>query len=125
MKLRILDNSIRLRLTRAEVATASSVGIVRARVSVPGGNGLDYVLESSAATNSPSARFSDAALTVMLPESEVLRWASSEQVSIEADETLDNGDSLKILVEKDFACLAPRAGEDDRDMYPHPLEGQN
>jgi hypothetical protein len=125
MKLRILDNSIRLRLTRAEVAMASTVGIVRARVSVPGGNGLDYVLESLAATNSPSARFSDGALTVMLPESQVLRWASSEQVSIEANETLDNGDSLKILVEKDFACLAPRAGEDDRDMYPHPLEGQN
>jgi hypothetical protein len=27
---------------------------------------------------------------------------------------------LNILVEKDFACLAPRAGEDERDMYPHP-----
>ena len=49
----------------------------------------------------------------------------SEQVSIEADEALDDGDSLKILVEKDFACLAPREGEDETDMYPHPLEGQD
>jgi hypothetical protein len=27
---------------------------------------------------------------------------------------------LGILVEKDFACLAPREGEDESDMYPHP-----
>ncbi len=87
MKLRIRDNSIRLRLTRAEVDRVSSAGIVKARVSVPGGDGLDYILESSAATDKPSARLSDGALTVMLPESEVKRWAASEQVSIEADET--------------------------------------
>jgi hypothetical protein len=124
MKLRIRDNSIRLRLTRAEVDAVGSAGIVKARVSLPGGNGLDYVLESSTLTKSPSARLSNGALTVTLPESAVRQWATSERVSIEADETLDDGDTLKILVEKDFACLAPREGEDDSDMYPHPLEGQ-
>jgi hypothetical protein len=30
---------------------------------------------------------------------------------------------LKILVEKDFACLTKRAGVDDVDTYPHPQEG--
>jgi hypothetical protein len=54
-----------------------------------------------------------------------MQWATSEQVSIEANEALDDGDSLKILVEKDFACLAPREDEDETDMYPHPLEGQD
>ena len=33
---------------------------------------------------------------------------------------LDDGEKLSILIEKDFACLAPRAGEDEADMYPHP-----
>ena len=125
MKLRIRDNSIRLRLTRVEVDTVSSTGIVKARVSVPGGDGLDYVLECSAIAKRPSASFSGGALTVTLPESELVQWAKSEQVSIEADEDLGHGDSLKILVEKDFACLAPREGEDETDMYPHPLEGQD
>ena len=50
--------------------------------------------------------------------------ASTEQVSIAANEALDDGDSLKILVERDFACLAPREDEDESDMFPHPLEGQ-
>ena len=125
MKLRIRDNSIRLRLTRVEVDTVSSEGIVKARVSVPGGDGLDYVLECSAIAERPSASLSGGALTVTLPESELMQWATSEQVSIEANEALDDGDSLKILVEKDFACLAPREDEDETDMYPHPLEGQD
>ncbi len=124
MKLRIRDNSIRLRLTRIEVDTVSSEGVVKARVSLPGGNGLDYIPESSSVTERPTARFTDDALTVMLPEAAVNQWASTEQVSIAADEALDDGDVLKILVEKDFSCLAPREGEDEADMYPHPQEGQ-
>jgi hypothetical protein len=123
MKLRIRDNSIRLRLTQTEVDTINSDGLVRARVSLPGGNGLDYVLESSAATVKPTARFSDGALTVYLPESDVKHWASTEEVSIVAEEALDGGDMLKIVVEKDFACLAPREGEDESDMFPNPAEG--
>ena len=125
MKLRIRDNSIRLRLTRNEVDTVSAEGMVKARVSMPGGNGLDYVLESSKLAPKPTAVFSDGALTVQLPESVVNQWAASEQVSIAADESLDDGGVLKILVEKDFACLAPREGEDESDMFPHPLEGQD
>jgi len=125
MKLRIRDNSIRLRLTQTEVDTVSTEGLVKARVSMPGGSSLDYVLESSAATVKPTARFSDGALTVHLPESDVRHWASTEQVSIAADEILDDGDLLKILVEKDFACLAPREGEDESDMFPNPIEGQD
>ncbi len=125
MKLRIRDNSKRLRLTQAEADTVRTAGIVKARVSLPGGDGLDYILESSSVTERPSARFTDGALTVMLPEADVMQWASTEQVSIAANETLDDGDLLRILVEKDFACLAPHEGEDESDMFPHPQEGQD
>lgn len=72
-----------------------------------------------------TAHFIDRILTVQLPESEVQEWASSEQVSIVAEEALGGGAHLAILVEKDFACLAPREGEDEADMFPHPLQGQD
>lgn len=124
MKLRIRDNSIRLRLTRTEVDTLSSAGRVCARVSFPGGAGLDYTIESSTVTARPAALFSEGTLAVLLPDAEVKQWASTEQVSIAAEELLDDGDHLNILVEKDYACLAPREGEDDSDMFPNPLEGQ-
>ncbi|MDH4125852.1 MAG: hypothetical protein OEW64_00285 [Gammaproteobacteria bacterium] len=120
MKLRIRDNSVRLRLERGEVDLLCDRGLVSARTGFPGGREFCYALESSPASVEPGASYSDSTLTVRLPESVVLRWANSEQVSIAGEQRLDDGSLLGILVEKDFACLAPRAGEDETDMYPHP-----
>ena len=124
MKLRVLDNSIRLRLTRKEVDLASRDGLVKGRIAFAGSNSFEYVLESSPATVKPEAHISNNVLTVRIPEAEILEWASTEQVSIASEQVVDNGAQLKILVEKDFACLAPREGEDETDMFPHPLDGQ-
>ena len=123
MKLRIRDNSIRLRLTRSEVELVRNDGLVRGRVPFAGRNNFDYVLESSLATVKPEAHISNNVLTVRIPEAEIIRWSDSDEVSIAASQILDGGDQLNILVEKDFACLAPREGEDEADMYPHPEAG--
>jgi len=124
LKLRILDNSIRLRLTRTEVETANSEGLVRGRVHFDGLNVFEYVFESSPATVAPEARISNNVMTVRVPNADVQEWAESEQVSISAEQLLDDGNRLKILIEKDFACLAPRDGEDESDMFPHPNENE-
>lgn len=123
MKLRIRDNSIRLRLMRGEVDELRRAGTVAARTAFPGGRALAYRIESSPASVKPEAFLSEAEVTVRLPETSVLAWASSEQVSIAGEQQLMDGDTLQILVEKDFACLAPRDGEDESDMYPHPQAG--
>ena len=123
MKLRIRDNSIRLRLTRTEVETVNTEGLVRGRVPFAGRNTFEYLLESSPATVKPEAHMSNNVLSVRVPTTDIKRWAESEQVSIESEQNLDDGEQLKILVEKDFACLAPREGEDESDMFPHPGEG--
>lgn len=124
MKLRLLDNSIRLRLTRKEVDLASTGGIVKSSVSFPDNATFTYVLESSPANVSASASFSAGDLIVRMPESDVREWASSDLVSLTGEQLLANGQALQILVEKDFACLAPRQGEDESDMYPNPLSGK-
>lgn len=59
-------------------------------------------------------------LTVRVPPMDVNQWAESERVSIRSEQDLGNGELLHILIEKDFACLAPREGEDETDMYPNP-----
>ena len=124
MKLRVRDNSIRLRLTHAEVELVRADGLVRGRVPLAGSNNFDYVLESSPATVKSEAHISNNVLTVRVPEVEILSWSDSDEVSISATQLVDGGDELTILVEKDFACLAPREGEDETDMYPHPLAGK-
>ncbi len=124
MKLRVRDKSIRLRLTQTEVETVRSHGLVRGRVPFDGRNSFDYVLESSPATVIPEVHISNNVLTVRIPESEIIALSNSDEVSISASQNLDSGDQLDILVEKDFACLAPREGEDESDMYPHPEAGE-
>ena len=120
MKLRIRDNSVRLRLTQTEVDALKTEGLVAARTEFPGGRSLRYAVESSPASITPNAAFSENCLTVRLPETVVLAWATTEQVSMRGEQPLDDGEMLSLLVEKDFQCLAPREGEDESDMFPHP-----
>jgi hypothetical protein len=120
VKIRIKDNSIRLRLTRGEVDTVRDKGVVVSHTGFPGGRQFSYALESSPASVNPAAFYSDNEVRVRLPETLVLAWVTTEQVSIQGEQILDDGEKLSILVEKDFACLAPRSGEDESDMFAHP-----
>lgn len=123
MKIRIRDNSIRLRLERAEVDRLRDKGVVKSHTVFPGGQRFSYAVESSPASVQPVALFSDRTITVRLPETIVLAWATTEEVSIHGEQVLDDGATLSLLVEKDFACLAPREGEDESDMFEHPDKG--
>jgi hypothetical protein len=120
MKLRIRDNSVRFRLSRGEVNALRADGIVSARTGFPGAREFRYAVESSPAIVGPGVFLSDCVLTVRLPEATVLGWATTEQVSIAGEQRLEDGETVRILVEKDFACLTPREGEDESDLYPHP-----
>ncbi len=97
-------------------------GRVSATTAFPGGSRLEYTLEASREAAAAAARFDSGRLVVQLPSAAVEQWAGSEQVSIEGAQPLDGREELAILVEKDFRCLAPREGEDESDMFPHPLQ---
>ena len=120
MKLRIRDNSVRLRLTPGEVDAVQETGVIRSQTGFPGGREFRYCVESSPASVNRAAFFSDNEITLRLPETMVLAWATTDQVSMQGEQVLDDGSKLQILVEKDFACLAPRDGEDESDMFAHP-----
>lgn len=97
-------------------------GLVSAAVPFAGGSKLVYSLESSPACVDPVASFDRGEVLVRLPESMVREWANSDEVSIASEHDVGSGQVLHLLVEKDFACLAPRDGEDETDMYPHPAQ---
>ena len=105
---------------RSEVDALRACGEVTASTCFPGSRKLHYRVESSPASVRTAAFFSDNTLTVRLPEADVVAWATSDQVSMRDQQTLDDGDTLQILVEKDFVCLTAREDEDESDMYPHP-----
>ena len=121
MKLRIRENTIRLRLKRAEVDQLASGRSIVEQTRFPD-SVLTYRLDVSDDENF-SASFRDGNLAISLPESEVTQWARNEQVSIVAEQDLGDTEALSLLIEKDFKCLAPghhRPCEDDTDTFPHP-----
>jgi hypothetical protein len=58
-------------------------------------------------------------LVVKVPADLAEQWSQSTDVGLGGDEPLSvNG--LQILIEKDFDCVAPRAGEAGIDTFPNP-----
>lgn len=119
MKLRIKGNTLRLRLSKSEIAKIGSEGYVEDAIGFAGNARLNYAMQVSDAP-SLSASLENCAITVHLPKALAITWVETEQVGFEIHQPLDNGESLYILVEKDFQCLTTRPNEDESDNYAHP-----
>jgi hypothetical protein len=119
MKLRIKGNSLRLRLTRGEVARLGETGQVEDTIRFGPGVQMTYAL-STAEVAHVQAGFDLSGITVQVPTATVQQWVGSEQVGFEHEQDLGSGESLRLLIEKDFACLSVRPHEDDSDAYANP-----
>lgn len=119
MKLRIRGSSIRLRLSQSEVARMAESGRVDDAVAFGPAQRLSYSL-LAADVPATSATIEGTRIVVSIPREQARVWTTSEQVGIEARQDVGGGETLSILVEKDFACLTPRADEDDRDAFSNP-----
>ncbi len=122
MKLRTRGNSIRLRLTQGEVSALVEKGRVEEHLAFGGGARLSYALVADEAATAIAARYAEGAITVTVPLGKARTWASSDDVGFEAEQAT-GGEVLRILVEKDWQCLKPRDGEEDKDAFPHPGSG--
>ena len=119
MKLRIRGNSIRIRVSQTELASIAADGRVEEAIQFSPEKrlvyGLTVVEQGPARVTYESDR-----VVVQLPRQAVTQWLDPAQVSIDDAQDIGDGESLRILVEKDFTCLAPREGEDDTDLFPNP-----
>ena len=114
MKLRIRGNSIRMRLTRSEVERVGRGEPVEETVSLfpmP----FKYSL-TARETMKIEPIFDGGNLAVVVPAHEAEAWAKGDAVGMETED----GAEVKVLIEKDFACVKPRTGEDETDMFDHP-----
>jgi len=121
MKLRIENSSIRLRLTQTDVSRFAEFGSISAVTPFGGGGTLTYSLQSSDTAGAVTASFEDARIAVIVPDAMAHHWASTGDVSIQAEQET-GGDVLQILIEKDFQCLHGENARRNADAYPHPLE---
>lgn len=123
MKLRVRNNSIRLRLTQTETAAFAVDGAVEEIIEfgLTAEKRLIYRLEQ-AAVEFVRADFADGKITISVPLAEAENWLNTNQIGLKTEQNLGAGKTLKILIEKDFACLEERPGEDESDAFPHPLQ---
>ncbi len=121
MKLRIRGNSIRIRVSKSELAGLAETGSTEDAVRFSPTAELRYRLEV-APSGGVEARFAGAVVTIAVPRPRLETWLAPEAVSISAEQAIGGGQTLRILVEKDYTCLAPRAGEDDSDLFANPQD---
>ncbi|MDH3530564.1 MAG: hypothetical protein OEQ28_13450 [Acidobacteriota bacterium] len=125
MKLRLRGNSLRLRLSVSEVERLRGTGEVSdAIIFGPGmSDRLVYAIEIDGESDSLRTRFDGNRITVKVPHGIAREWVDSDSVGFAADQDANGGGRLKILVEKDLACLKIRPGEDESDSFPNPEAG--
>ncbi len=79
-----------------------------------------YVIEASDDVDTPRVQLQPNGLVVHLPAETARQWAEGSDVGIEALLPVDGEEPLRLLIEKDFACLHGPS-EDNVDTFPHPL----
>lgn len=109
MKLRIEDNSLRLRLSDDEVAHFAQTGRVESTVQLGPRpeDQLTYALERLPEGDSAGTvrvLFVGAALEVRVPPAIAQAWVGSEQIGFSEKIKVTESQELRILVEKDLDC---------------------
>ena len=102
MKLRIRGNSLRLRVSKTELAKIAETGKVEDTVRFSSEQSLRYGIEVRTA-GAVTAKFSDAAILVTLPKARLDLWLRPNEVSVEGSQPIGPGKVLQILLEKDEA----------------------
>ena len=118
MKIRILENSVRLRLRQSEVEQLAKTGRVRQTINF-GISALHYAIQKSE-VDEIQAIYESNEILISVPIKTIDDWFNSDQVSLQKLTLLNEKETLTILIEKDFKCLTVRAGEDESDMFPNP-----
>ncbi len=120
MKIRISSNSIRFRLKQAEVHKFSEEKIIK-EVTAFGPSTTDQLTFILKEGNSPAfdITFQTGTVTLSVPPSVCRDWTASELVGFEERINSIKGETINILVEKDFACLDATPIENE-DTYPNP-----
>ena len=122
MKIRIQGNSIRFRLKQQEVKHFREEGEIKEQI-LFGFLPADKLTFMLKARNSDSFKITWEANVVMLhvPAVTCAQWTNTDLVGFEEEVTTGQGETIKVLVEKDFKCL-DGSDVDNEDAYPNPSQ---
>jgi len=121
MKLRILGDSLRLRLSMSETQMIGEGQSVIECTTFPDGSAMSYVLsvDGNRVSAGMALHQGQHQLLIKVPLKLAEHWSHSTDVGLGGEEPL-NVDGLQILIEKDFDCVSPRSEDEAIDTFPNP-----
>jgi hypothetical protein len=121
MKLRINGDSLRLRVSRSEVARLLAGDCLEETIhfTPEAAAKFTYALQQDRLVGRPTVQYTQNRVEVLIPADQANAWGITDQVGIAEDISLGNLGSLTLLIEKDFACL-DRSEKDNADTFPNP-----
>ena len=122
MKLRLLKQSVRVRLTQPEVHLLGQGQPVVAELILgpKPEQKLIYSLEPRPDTESLGITMVGQHMVITLPEALGHELAQTDRVTLQDTVIIDPETSVTLCIEKDFQCLKPRSDEQDEDSFPNP-----
>ena len=121
MKLRIKGNSLRLRVSRSELArflngerVEETIYFTRAPEA-----SLTYALESAVQGAQVRVQYGSQIVRVILSEDQARTWGAESEVGVYSTLDIGAAGSLEVIVEKDFACL-DGSDEENSDCFANP-----
>ncbi|MGD0734543.1 MAG: hypothetical protein ABR976_05320 [Terracidiphilus sp.] len=123
--MRIKGNSLRLRVSRSELARleAGERVVELTRLGPSPDSVLSYSLKGEESAAEVSLNYQSGRIGVVLPGAGLHAWSGSDEVGIYAMLKVGNGESLEVAVEKDYACL-DRSAADNEDTFANPHAGK-
>ena len=122
MKLRLKGNSIRVRLDRRDIERLIDEGRVDDAVRFGPGLAFSYAVERGPAPREcPMASYTAGSLLIRIDPEDAEDWLAGDRVGFDHQQPVDGG-VVRVLLEKDFACIdRPLGGEaDDAYAFPNP-----
>ena len=117
MKIRIRENTLRIRITQSELKELEVGGTLSSTVHFPGGGALRYGIVPSQ-DETTQIEMIDHKIKIHLG---ILDYQSMMDISSVGVQSMHQTSErpLELLIEKDFSCLHPRDVE-DADTFPNP-----
>ena len=118
MKLRLVPDAVRLRLRRGDLTELLATGAVECSVQVgvlPAAR-LSYRLELSDEIAAGELHPFSGGLCVRIPRPDAMVWSAGDEAGL----CYQTPWGVRLLIEKDFACLELRPGESNYDTFNRP-----
>ncbi len=121
--MRVLENSIRLRILQSEVTQLREIGSVSETITlgVKPTEQFIYALRISDDIQNVYAQMLNNHIEIFLPLAEAEFWMNNNvEIGIYAMQSISEDSDLEIIIEKDFACLTRPTDSDNSDAFANP-----